>query len=244
MTGLTGMTDAEIAAASAELEAAEPGAVLAWAATRFAPRLGFATGFGVEGCVLIDLAARAGLAVDIFTLDTGLLFPETYELWRRLEARYGVTIRAVRPPLSVEEQARVHGDALWLRDPDACCRMRKVEPLAREATRFDAWISAIRRDQTAERASAGVVERDRRFGIVKVNPLVRWTFKDVWRHVHEHDVPYNPLHDQGYPSIGCAPCTSAVAPGEDARAGRWRGTAKTECGLHVIPTASAGGDAP
>lgn len=226
-------TDAEISAAAAELEDADPVAILRWAAARFAPRLGFGTGFGVEGCVLIDLAARHGIPVDVFTLDTGVFFGETYELWARLEARYGITIRAVRPALTLEEQAARHGDALWARDPDACCRIRKVEPLAGAAGDFDAWIAAIRRDQTAERATARVVERDRRFGIVKINPLVRWTIKDVWRHVVDHDVPYNPLHDQGFPSIGCAPCTSPVGPGEDERAGRWRGTGKTECGLHL-----------
>jgi phosphoadenylyl-sulfate reductase (thioredoxin) len=229
------MADAtEIDAAASELEGADATSVLRWASGRFAP-LGFATGLGVEGCVLLDLAARAGLALDVFTLDTGLLFAETYELWRRLEARYGITIRAVRPPLTVEQQNAAHGDALWARDPDACCRMRKVEPLAAEvaAAGFPAWISAIRRDQTPERAGARVVELDRRFGIVKVNPLVRWTDSDIWRHALDHDVPYNPLHDQGFPSIGCAPCTTAVAPGENPRAGRWRGTAKTECGLHL-----------
>jgi phosphoadenosine phosphosulfate reductase len=238
------LTDLQIDAAAAQLEDATPAEILRWAADTLAPRLGFATGFGVEGCVLIDLAASAGLPVDIFTLDTGVLFPETYELWRRLDARYGVTIRGVRPPLTIEEQAAKHGDALWARDPDACCRMRKVEPLAAEAAKFDGWISAIRRDQTADRATAKPVERDRRFGIVKVNPLVRWTVKDVWRHVADHDVPYNPLHDQGYPSIGCAPCTSAVAEGEDPRAGRWRGTGKTECGLHVVPASALAGDRP
>jgi phosphoadenosine phosphosulfate reductase len=238
------LSDLQIDAAAAQLEDATPAEILRWAADALAPRLGFATGFGVEGCVLIDLAARANLPVDIFTLDTGVLFPETYELWRRLEARYGITIRGVRPPLTIEEQATKHGDALWTRDPDACCRMRKVEPLAAEAVKFDGWISAIRRDQTADRANAKPVERDRRFGIVKVNPLVRWTVKDVWRHVADHDVPYNPLHDQGYPSIGCAPCTSAVAEGEDPRAGRWRGTGKTECGLHVVPASALAGDRP
>jgi len=226
--------DPEVAAAAEELERADAAAILRWAGERFAPRLGFATGFGVEGCVLIDLVARHQVPVDVFTLDTGLFFPETYALWRRLEARYRITIRAVRPAQTVAEQAAAHGDALWARDPDACCRLRKVEPLAAAARDFDAWISAIRRDQSPDRAGAAVVERDRRFGIVKINPLAGWTDKDVWRHVHDHDVPYNPLHDQGFPSIGCAPCTSSVAAGEDARAGRWRGAAKTECGLHTL----------
>jgi phosphoadenylyl-sulfate reductase (thioredoxin) len=208
--------------------------VLAWGAERFAPRITLATGFGVEGCVLIDLIARNNLPIDIFTLDTGLLFPETYELWRQLETTYGITIRAVRPVHTVDQQAVAHGPALWERDPDHCCELRKVLPLRNALTGFEAWITAIRRDQTAERAYARVVENDRKFSLIKVNPLVTWTHDDVWGHIYAHDVPFNALHDQGYPSIGCHPCTAAVLPGEDARAGRWRGKSKKECGLHVI----------
>jgi phosphoadenosine phosphosulfate reductase len=233
-------TDAEIAAAAADLEGADPIVAVQWAVARFAPRLGFATALDAEGCALIDLAARHGVALDVFTLDTGVLFPETYELWGRLEARYQITIRPVRPAMTLDEQADAHGAALWAREPDACCQLRKVDPLAGELARLDAWITAIRRDQTPERATAGVVERDLRFGLVKINPLVRWTSKDVWRHVVDHDVPYNPLHDRGYPSIGCATCTSPVAPGEDPRSGRWRGSAKRECGLHVVDAGAPG----
>lgn len=224
------LTDADLAAAAAGLEGADPVEILRWATTRLSPRLGFATGFGVEGCVLVDLVGRHGLDVDVFTLDTGVLFPETYGLWARLEDRYALTIRAVRPAQVV--------DALWTTDPDACCKLRKVDPLAIAAKDFDGWISAIRRDQTPDRAAAKVIERDAKFGIVKINPLAAWSSDDVWRHVRAHDVPYNPLHDAGYPSIGCAPCTSAVAAGEDPRSGRWRGSAKTECGLHLRVVAS------
>ncbi len=235
------LTDAEIVDAAARLEGAAPADVLRWAADRFAPRLGFATGFGVEGCVIIEIIGRLQLPIEIFTLDTGLLFPETYALWRTLEQRYGVTIRGVTPAQTVEQQAAAHGPALWERDSDACCALRKVTPLAAEAARLDAWVSAIRRDQTRARADARVVERDGRFDLVKINPLVGWSNADVWRHVLAAEIPYNPLHDQGYPSIGCAPCTGPVAAGEDPRAGRWRGQAKTECGLHAAPTAA---DAP
>ena len=206
------------------LEDETPERILAWAAEHL-PRLTFATGFGAEGCVIIDLIAREGLKIDLFTLDTGVLFPETYALWRTLEARYGVTIRAVRADNPAPE--------LWKRDPDACCEQRKVRPLREALAGFDAWITAIRRDQTPERASAQVVEHDKKFDLVKVNPLVTWTHDDVWAHIYKHDVPYNPLHDRGYPSIGCAPCTSAIVPGENLRAGRWRGAAKKECGLHT-----------
>jgi phosphoadenosine phosphosulfate reductase len=229
------ISDGDLDAVSRSLEGATPVDVLRWAADSFAPKLGFGTGFGVEGCVIIDLIGRNQLPVDVFTLDTGLFFDETYALWRKLEARYGVKIRGVQPELTVDQQAMVHGPELWQRNSDACCRMRKIEPLAREAKGFDAWITAIRRDQTSDRRAAGVVERDARFGLVKVNPLAGWTAGQVWRYVLDNDVPYNPLHDHGFPSIGCAPCTTAVAPGEDPRAGRWRGSGKTECGLHLVP---------
>lgn len=224
---------AELASAAAEVEGLSPLDILRWAAARFGPRVVFATGFGVEGCVIIDLIARARLPIDLITLDTGLFFPETYQLWRRLEQRYGVRIHAVRPCQTVAEQAAVHGDRLWERDPERCCALRKVEPLREALAGRAAWISAIRRDQTAERAATPVVERDARFGLVKINPLVSLSSRDVWNHVFAHDVPYNPLHDRGYASIGCAPCTTPIHLGEDPRAGRWRGRAQKECGLHA-----------
>ncbi len=222
----------DLAAAAEELETATAVEILAWA-SRHIPRLTFATGFGAEGCVIVDLIARAGLPIDLFTLDTGVLFPETYELWDRLQRRYGIEIRGVRPAQTIPEQALLHGPALWDREPDRCCELRKVIPLRHEVVKFDAWITAIRRDQTPQRATARVVERDGKFGLVKINPLVRWTHDDVWAHIYANDVPYNALHDRGFPSIGCQPCTAAVAPGEDPRSGRWRGKAKNECGLHV-----------
>jgi phosphoadenylyl-sulfate reductase (thioredoxin) len=210
----------------------QPGETLAWAAKRF-PRIAFATGFGVEGCVLIDVIARHSLPIDIFTLDTGLLFPETHALWRRLEKRYGVTIRAVLPEKSVSEQAAELGERLWERSPDRCCRLRKIVPLRAALANFDAWITSIRRDQTRQRSGASVIEWDQNFGLVKVNPLVRWNSREIWAYVRQNEVPFNPLHERGYPSIGCVPCTSPVRPGEDPRSGRWRGREKTECGIHA-----------
>jgi phosphoadenosine phosphosulfate reductase len=206
--------------------------ILGWACDQFAPRLTMASGFGAEGCVLIDIIGTNRLPIDLFTLDTGLLFPQTYALWRTLEKRYGITIRGVRPALSVEQQAAAHGPALWTRDPDTCCAIRKTAPHRAELQKFDAWISAIRREQTPERGTARVVEWDAKFGLVKLNPLARWTKEEIWSYIEAHDVPVNPLHQESYPSIGCMPCTSPVAPGENERAGRWRGRAKTECGLH------------
>ena len=234
------MTDARIDVPTAAHDLEGKGAVeiLSWASRHLGPKLTFATGFGAEGCVIIDLIAKASLPIDLFTLDTGVLFPETYALWRGLETKYGVTIRAVRPEQTIEQQAQAHGPTLWERDPDRCCDLRKVKPLRTALSGFDAWITAIRREQTAERASAKVVEHDKKFGLIKVNPLVGWSHDDVWAHIYANDVPYNELHERGYPSIGCQPCTSAVAAGEDARSGRWRGSAKKECGLHVIQEAN------
>ena len=223
----------DLASVAAELEGASAGDILAWTAATFAPRATFGTGFGVEGCILIHLIAERELPIDVFTLDTGLLFSETLELWKKLEQRYGVTIRPVRPVQTVEAQALQWGPALWTREPNQCCRLRKVEPLRQALEGMDAWISAIRREQTPERATAPVVDRDSRFGVVKVNPLARWTTRDVWRFVFANDVPYNVLHDHGYPSIGCRPCTTPVGDGEDPRSGRWRGQGKRECGLHI-----------
>jgi phosphoadenosine phosphosulfate reductase len=224
----------DVAAAAAALEGKSPREILSAAAKTFAPKIVFATGFGAEGCVLIDMIARANLPIDMFTLDTGLLFSETVQLWRDLEARYGVKIRAVLPEQTVPQQNTTHGDALWTRDADTCCRLRKVQPLARAVAGKDAWVSAIRRDQTPDRKNAPVLAWDARFSLVKVNPLVAWAEDDIWSYIRVNEVPYNPLHERGYPSIGCAPCTSAVAAGEDPRAGRWRGSLKNECGLHKI----------
>ena len=211
-----------------------PQQVLTWAFQTFGSNIAISSAFGAEGMVLIDMASRINKNFRLFTIDTEFLFPETYNLMDRIEERYGITIERVYSTLSPEEQERVHGDVLWSRNPDVCCNLRKVEPLRRKLDELGAWITSIRRDQTSVRSSAKRVEWDTKFGLVKINPIVDWTSKQVWRHIHDHDVPYNTLHDQDYPSIGCTHCTRAVRPGEDPRAGRWPGFAKTECGLHII----------
>jgi phosphoadenosine phosphosulfate reductase len=213
-------------------EGASPEAVLYWAAGRFGDEVALATGFGAEGCVLIDMLARVAPRMRVFYLDTGLLFPETYALAERLGARYGVRFERRAPRLTLAAQAEAYGERLWERDPEECCRLRKVEPLREMLAGLSAWVTAIRREQTPERARAGVVERDAKFGLVKINPLASWTDRDVWNYVVKNDVPYNPLHDLSYASVGCVPCTTPVRIGEDPRAGRWRGSPKTECGLH------------
>jgi phosphoadenosine phosphosulfate reductase len=211
-----------------------PERILEWAFDTYGETVAISSAFGAEGMVLIDIASRVRQNFRIFTLDTEFLFPETYNLMDQVEQRYGVTIEKVYPLISPEEQERVHGPALWQRNPDQCCNLRKVEPLRRKLGELRAWITSIRRDQTATRASAGKIEWDEKFGLVKINPLADWSSKQVWQYIHQHDVPHNTLHERNYPSIGCTHCTRAVRPGEDPRAGRWAGSSKTECGLHII----------
>ena len=225
-------TDEDLRLISEEFEAAPPEAVLRWAIKEFGPDVALATGFGAEGCVLVAMLAEINRDARIFYLDTDVLFPETYALRDRLEARYGVRFERRATRLSLNAQAAEHGERLWERRPDLCCQLRKIEPLKEMLSGLRGWITAIRREQSPARATAGVVERDAKFGLIKINPLARWTSREVWNYIARYDVPYNPLHDHGYPSIGCAPCTSPVQIGEDTRAGRWRGTQKTECGLH------------
>ncbi|HYG57366.1 MAG TPA: phosphoadenylyl-sulfate reductase [Symbiobacteriaceae bacterium] len=227
------LTEAALADVAASLEGKEPQAALQWAFEHFGMAdIALACSFGAEDVALVDMVARLRPGTRVFYLDTNLLFSETYELIDRVKARYDIKLERVLPLLSLEEQAGQHGDALWSREPDSCCGIRKVEPLKRALGTMNAWITGIRREQAPTRANAKMVEWDAKFGLVKINPLVAWTDKDVWRYIMANGVPYNPLHDQGYPSIGCTHCTRAVKPGEDPRAGRWSSFAKTECGLH------------
>jgi phosphoadenosine phosphosulfate reductase len=216
-----------------------PDRILAWAFDTFGETVAISSAFGVEGMALIDMASRVRQNFRVFTLDTEFLFPETYNLMDQVEQRYDIRIERVYPLASPEEQERIYGPALWQSDPDQCCNLRKVEPLRRKLSELQAWMTSIRRDQTADRAAAGKVEWDSKFGLVKINPIADWSSKQVWQYIREHNVPYNVLHERNYPSIGCTHCTRAVRPGEDSRAGRWSGSSKTECGLHIIqPLAS------
>jgi phosphoadenosine phosphosulfate reductase len=224
----------KIRAGNRLLEGATPQETLRWAVDQFHPYLTMATAFGAEGCCLIHMLAEIEPGVRVFNLDTGYQFPETLELRERIKERYGIEVELVQPELTALEYEARHGGPLYRNRPDQCCHDRKVVPLRRTLAGYDAWVSAIRRDQTADRALAQVIQEDVKFGLVKVNPLLTWTRRDVWRFIAAHGVPYNPLHDRGYPSIGCWPCTRAVAEGADERAGRWAGTDRKECGLHVI----------
>jgi len=198
--------------------------VLAHVVGEYHPRLYVACSFQKEASVIMDMLLRIEPQARVFTLDTGVLFPETYETWRRIEQRYGITIDVYRGEWV---------DGLWQRDPDACCGMRKVEPLERALSEVDAWVTGLRRDQSPARADTPKLDWDARHEKRKCAPLADWTEKDVWRYLGEHDVPYHPLHDRGYSSIGCTHCT---LPG-GGREGRWAGTDKIECGLH-LPSAT------
>src|SRR5574341_1578983 len=214
------VSDTELAAVSDEFETEPPEAVLRWAFEEFGPDVALATGFGAEGCVRIDMVASITKGARIFYLDTDLLFPETYALLEQLEARYDIRFERRTARLSLSEQAGEYGDRLWQRQPDLCCQLRKVEPLKEMLTGLRAWITAIRRDQTPARANAGIVERDQKFDLLKINPLATWSSQEVWEYIKLYEVPYNPLYDHGYGSIGCAPCTTLVQIGEDPRAGQ------------------------
>ena len=222
-----------IAERQAEAERWSAEELVRWGLDEFHPEVAIASSFGAEDVVLIDIAARAQKHFRVFTLDTDFLFDETYALIGQIEQRYGIEIERCRSVLTPEEQARQHGEALWGREPDRCCSLRKVEPLTKKLGELDAWITGIRRDQAPTRANARKLEWDSKFGLVKLNPLADWTSSQVWDYIRAHGVSYNPLHDRNYPSIGCTHCTRPVLPGEDPRAGRWSGFQKTECGLHA-----------
>lgn len=217
--------------------------VLQWAHESFGEAAAIGTSFQGAGLVMIHHAVTAGIALPVFTLDTGLLFPETIALKERLESFFGITIESVIPKTTLQEQALEFGGALWERRPDTCCTIRKVEPLRERLQSLSVWITGVRQEQGASRQGAGILERylfdplrDRY--ILKLNPMKAWRREAVWDYIHAHGIPYNPLHDAGFRSIGCQPCTKASAEGGDERAGRWTGFDKTECGIHTFLTAA------
>jgi phosphoadenosine phosphosulfate reductase len=225
-------TKGEVVLLASRFEDAPAEDLIAWAADAFGDRLVLTCSWQKQSSILFHLFAEIAPDVRIVELDTGLLFPEAYETRDRLIARYGLEVETIRPALSVAEQAEHYGDRLWERDSDRCCAMRKVAPLEQALIGMDSWVTGIRRSQSATRAAAKKVQLDERRGVVKVQPLVDWSDADCWRFIVDNQIPYNPLHDQGFPSIGCRPCTRQVHAGEEERAGRWAGTGKTECGLH------------
>lgn len=212
----------------ADVEALDAARVIDLMLERFHPQLSLACSFQKEETVLLDLLLAAAPDARVFALDTHLLFPETYQLWRTVEKRYGIAVEVYEGP-SLGRQAAAHGEALWASNPTLCCAIRKVEPLGRALAGLQGWITGVRRDQSPTRAETPKIGWDERHELWKASPLADWSDDDVWAYIHERELPYNPLHDQGYASIGCTHCTQ---PGE-GREGRWAGTDKTECGLHV-----------
>jgi phosphoadenosine phosphosulfate reductase len=225
----------ELDAASNRLENATPEEIISWGVEHYAPYLTMATAFGPEGCVILAMLAKIAPETYVFNLDTGYQFQETLDLRDRIAKKYGIEVDLLTPDLSVPEYEALHGGPLYRTNPNQCCADRKIKTLQRASEVMHAWMSGIRRDQSPDRAQAKIVGWDKKFGLVKISPLANWTKKDVWKRITDESIPYNPLHDQGFPSIGCWPCTRAVGAGEtDERAGRWSGMKKTECGLHSI----------
>jgi phosphoadenosine phosphosulfate reductase len=233
------LTARDVAALDAQYSSMETDDILAWAWNRFGARAAIGTSFQGSGLVMMHLAKVAGLGFPVFTLDTGLLFPETLDLHRRLEDFFGWKIESLVPDFTVEEQARVYGPELWTRDPDLCCTMRKVVPLQSKLQDLDCWITGLRRNQSEARSRIGVIELYALSGtsgpdIVKLNPMANWSREEIWEYIRRHKIPYNPLYTQGYRSIGCMTCTRKSGEGEGERAGRWTGFNKVECGIHTF----------
>jgi len=233
------MTPDEIVTLRQELSDKSPEQALEWAFSHFDHgKIALATSLAAEDQVLTDMISRIDQHPTMFCLDTGRLFPETYETLERTRVRYGVSIELLSPERTeVEPMVLEHGPNLFFQSRELrklCCQVRKVNVLGRKLAALDLWITGLRREQAITRVGRSMLEWDESFGLFKLNPLHAWSTDEVWRYIRKHDVPYNPLHDRDYPSIGCAPCTRAVSPGESIRAGRWwwEETEEKECGLH------------
>jgi phosphoadenosine phosphosulfate reductase len=224
-----------LARVSERLEDSSPQDILRWAVSVYGEDLTLSVSFGnPEGMVLLDMLSRITDKAQVFTLDTGFLFEETVRFREEAMKKYPLPLKVLTPGLTVEEQVARYGPELYSCAPDLCCEVRKIEPQRRFLRDYGAWVTGIRRDQTVQRASTPVVVFDEHFGVAKIAPLAAWSADEVDEYVRRYDVPLNPLLSMGYRSIGCEPCTRPVAPGEDARAGRWPGMDKTECGLHFV----------
>jgi phosphoadenosine phosphosulfate reductase len=225
----------ELSCAAEDLEDTAPQDILRWAVSVYGEDLTLSVSFGnPEGMVLLDMLSRITDRAQVFTLDTGFLFEETVRFREEAMKKYPLPLKILTPGLTVEEQVERYGPELYSCVPDLCCEVRKIELQRRFLRDYGAWVTGIRRDQTMQRASTPVVAFDENFEVAKIAPLARWSTDEVEEYVGRYDVPLNPLLSMGYRSIGCEPCTRPVAPGEDARAGRWPGMEKTECGLHFV----------
>lgn len=231
--------DLDVHAEAARFETESLEAVLTWTWEKFGKLAAIGTSYQGSGLVIIHHARKLGLDFPVFTVDTGLLFPETYELKRRLEDFFGIQIEELKPAQTVDEQYRTYGGNLWEKNPDTCCTLRKVLPLQQKLAHLHVWITGLRRNQSDTRAKTKILELyefDRLRGnhILKLNPMANWTREAVWNYIREHNIPYNPLHDRGYGTIGCWPCTKPGGRDGNERAGRWEGFDKTECGIHTF----------
>ena len=214
-----------------------PSEILKWSIEKYYPRIAIASSFSVEDIVLIDMATQIQPNIKIFYINTGFQFKETDNVKEALKKKRNLNLIEYSPLLSIEEQTLKYGPKLYDRNPDVCCKLRKVEPIRRALQEVDAWITGLRRDQATTRQNLEVVELNYKGDgkpLTKVNPLTYWTKKEVWNYIQNNKLPYNTLYDQGYMSIGCKPCTRPVQQGEDERTGRWTGKGKTECGIHTF----------
>jgi phosphoadenosine phosphosulfate reductase len=223
---------ANLARISHRFEQQGPRELLRWGLATYGEKSVLGTGFGPSGIVLMHMVAELRPRTTVFYLQTDLHFPETMALRDRLAERLGLHFVEIRSDISLVDQQRQHGPELWRHNPDLCCQLRKVQPLRRFLADKKAWITGIRRDQSPTRSRASLVEWNQANQIVKLNPLAAWSREQVWKYIEQHDLPYNVLHNEGYASIGCRPCTRSINAGEDERAGRWAGLSKTECGIH------------
>ena len=222
----------EIQALNEHFETAHPQKILKWAAETYGDNLVIVTSFQPTGVATAHMMQDIAPDATFITLDTGLLFAETHKLIHQLEDRLDIRVKRVRPEQTLKQQAQTHGDNLWETNPDYCCTLRKVRPLENVLTNYDAWITGLRRDQSSSRANTPIISWDSRHGLVKLCPFATWTESMIWTYITAHELPYNELHNQNYPSIGCLTCTNAVTNGSDMRAGRWVNHGKTECGIH------------
>jgi len=207
--------------------------LLRWSLTTFGDKMAQVTSFGPDGIVILDHLARLSPGVKVIAIDTNFLFPETYSLWEQVRQRYPIQLEVHQPSLTPKAQAQQYGPELWAVHPDQCCQLRKVTPLEGALQGLNAWITGLRRDQSPTRANLPLVSWDARYRLVKINPLAGWSRNQVWAYIWKHNLPYNALHDRGYPSIGCAPCTRPAVTPDDERSGRWSGQQKVECGIHL-----------
>lgn len=214
--------------------------LLCWSLATFGDGLAQVTSFGPTGMVILDHLARLSPGIRVITVDTHFLFDETYALIEEVQRRYAVTLDIRRPVLSPQAQAQVYGDRLWESNPDHCCYLRKVAPLQEALQGVTAWFTGLRRDQSPTRTHLPLVMWDTKYKMVKINPLAGWTRGQVWKYVLEHNIPYNPLHDRGFASIGCTHCTRPTTNEADERSGRWQGRSKTECGIHIPEPVNSG----